>query len=206
MATPTAIGYYADRRREFGPAGFDRLHTVTIDFVYDLPQFAKSNGVAKTVVNGWQVAGITRFWGGTPLTVTSNGNPGTLGGGVRADYLSGNVLPDTKSEVEYFNVFAFGRPVEGSLGNTGKGILRGPGINQWDISVFKNTRITERVNVQLRIESFNTLNHTQWAGVNTGLSLPNPNSTVTAATRGTLGQVNSTRDPRSLQLALKLLF
>ena len=202
----TAIGYYADRTREYGPAGFDRLHTVTIDFVYDLPNFAKTNAAAKYLVNGWQLGGITRFWGGTPLTVTSGGNPGTLGGGVRSDYLSGDVTPAQKSELDYFNVFAFGRPVDGSLGNTGKGILRGPGINQWDISVFKNTKITERVNVQLRIESFNTLNHTQWAGVNTGLGLPNPNTAVTTVTRGTLGQVNSTRDPRSLQLALKLLF
>jgi hypothetical protein len=62
------------------------------------------------------------------------------------------------------------------------------------------------VNVQLRVETFNTFNHTQWAGVNTGLGLPNPGSVPTATTRGTLGQVNSTRDPRTLQLALKLLF
>ncbi len=201
----TAIGYYMDRRREFGPAGFDRLHTVTIDFVYELPNLARSSA-AKYAINGWQINGITRFWSGQPLTIGSNGNPGTLGGGVRADYLGGQITPDNKSELDYFNVFTFGRPADGSLGNLGRNTLRAPGINNWDISIFKNTRIAEKYAVQLRVETFNTFNHTQWAGINTGLNLPNPNSTVTAATRGTLGQVTSTRDPRSLQFGLKFLF
>ena len=201
----TAIGYYLDRHREYGLAGFDRKHTVTLDFVYDLPKFSKSAGFGR-LVNGWQMNGIARFWSGNPFTITSNGNPGTLGGGVRADYLGGNVDPSTKSELDYFNVFAFGRPVDGSLGNMGRNNLRLPGINNWDLSMIKTTQITEKVNVQLRFETFNTFNHTQWSGVNTGVNLPNPNSTVTTATRGTLGQVNSTRDPRSLQLGIKLLF
>ncbi len=201
----TAIGYYLDRQREYALASFDRKHAVTVDFVYDLPKFSKSAGFGR-LVNGWQVNGIARWWGGTPYTITSNGNPGTLGGGVRADYLGGDVNPATRSELDYFNVFAFGRPVDGSLGNLGRNNLRLPGINNWDLSMLKSTRITERVNVQLRVETFNTFNHTQWAGVNTGLSLPNPGTALTAATRGTLGQVNSTRDPRSLQFGIKLLF
>jgi hypothetical protein len=84
--------------------------------------------------------------------------------------------------------------------------MRRPGINQWDLSLFKNTRVKEGVNVQFRFETFNTFNHTQWDGVNTGLSVPNPNTAVTEATRGSLGQVNSTRDPRTLQFGVKLLF
>jgi hypothetical protein len=72
--------------------------------------------------------------------------------------------------------------------------------------MYKTTRITERVSTQLRVETFNTFNHTQWAGINTGISVPNPNTPVTEATRGTFGQANSTRDPRTIQLALKLLF
>lgn len=202
----TGLAYTFDRKREYGLLNFDRKQIVTIDFVYELPQFAKTNGFAKAVANGWSVNGITRFWGGTPLTITSNGNPGTLGGGPRADYLGGNAKADNPSELDYFNVFAFGRPAEGSLGNTGEGIIRGPGINQWDISLFKTTNITERARLQFRFETFNTFNHTQWSGVNTGLSLPNPNTAVTTATRGTFGQVNSTRDPRTLQFGLKFLF
>jgi hypothetical protein len=200
------IGYFLDRARERALAGFDRKHIFTVDYVYDFPAFAKTNGFAKSVFNGWQLAGITRFWSGPPATITSNGNPGTLGGGVRANYVGGDVVPSSRSELDYFNVFAFGRPAEGTLGNMGRNTLRLPGINQWDVSLFKNTKLTERVNFQLRFETFNTLNHTQWSGVNTGLSLPNPNSVPTAATRGTFGQVNSTRDPRNIQIGAKLLF
>jgi hypothetical protein len=96
--------------------------------------------------------------------------------------------------------------VDGSLGNLGRNTLRLPGINNWDMSLFKNTKITERVTTQLRFEFFNVWNHTQWAGVNTGVSAANPGAPVTSGTIGTSGQVNSTRDPRSLQMAMKLYF
>ena len=201
-----ALAYSFDRRREYGLLNFDRKQIVTVDFIYELPKLANANGFVKGVVNGWQVNGIVRYWGGTPLTITSNGNPGTLGGGPRADYIGGSVTNPNPSELDYFNVFAFARPAEGSLGNTGEGILRGPGIRQWDVSMIKTTTIFERVNVQLRFETFNTFNQTQWAGVNTGLSVPNPGTVPTAATRGTFGQINSTRDPRTIQLGIKVLF
>src|SRR5262245_11658641 len=205
----TAIGYYLDRGRERGPAGFDRRHVFTLDYIYQLPNVGSkwmNNAVGRKVFDGWQVSGITRFWSGTPLTITSNGDPGTLGGGVRADYLSGDFYPTKKSREEYFNPLVFARPLNGSLGTTGKGILYGPGINNWDISLFKNTKISERITTQLRLETFNTFNHTQWAGINTGISGANPGSQVTAATRGTSGQVNSTRDPRNIQIGLKIYF
>ncbi|MCC6539575.1 MAG: carboxypeptidase regulatory-like domain-containing protein [Bryobacterales bacterium] len=202
----TGLGYFMDRRREYGPAGFDRTHTLTIDYVYELPQFAKSNGFAKAVVNGWQLNGITRFATGNPATITSNANPGTLGGGVRADYIGGEIEPAQRDRFNYFNIFAFARPQEGTLGNLGKNTLRLAGINQWDISMFKNTKITERVNLQLRIETFNTFNHTQWGAVNTAINAPNPGQPLTQATRGAAGQVTDTRDPRTLQLGVKLLF
>lgn len=203
------IGYYLDRRRNYGPLDYDRTHVLSLDYVYLLPEFSKSMGgnkAAQLAFDGWQFSGITRFSTGVPLTVTSNGNPGTLGGGVRANYLGGEVYPETKDRFNYFNVFAFGRPAEGTLGNTANGILRGPGIHNWDMSLFKNFYFTEKFRAQLRFEYFNVWNHTQWSSVNTGLSLPNPNSAVTQATRGRLGEVTDTRDPRQLQIGVKFYF
>lgn len=201
-----AIGYSYDRAREYGLLSFDRQHVLTLDFVYELPKFVKGNSFAKHIANGWQFNGIARMWSGNPQTITSNQNPGTLGGGQRADYAGGNIEPATKDRYNYFNIFAFTRPQEGTLGNLGKNTLRVPGINQWDLSLFKNTKITERVNLQFRFETYNSFNHTQWGGVNSGINPPNPGQPLTDATRGTAGQITDTRDPRSIQLSLKLLF
>ncbi len=200
------IGYAYDRRREYAPAGFDRTHVMTFDYVYEFPQLANGNGFVKTVLNGWQISGITRMWGGRPFTLTSNANPGTLGTGVRPDYIGGAIDLEEKDRFNYFNIFAFARPAEGTLGNVGRNTVRGPGVNNWDISLFKNTRIAERVNVQFRFETFNTFNHTQWDAINTTINAPNPGATLTQATRGNAGQVTSTRDPRNIQLGMKLLF
>ncbi len=205
-ADGNAIGYYLNRRRDYARAGYDRTHVFNIDYVYDLPAFAKQNGFLKPIVNGWQLAGITRFWSGSPLDIAAGGNPGTLGGGVRADYLGGQIYPDQKSRLSYFNPLVFGRPADGTLGNMGRNALTGPGIKNWDISVYKNTHITERVTAQLRVESFNTFNHTQWASVSTSITVPNPSSPVTQSNRGSLGQVTNTRDPRNIQIGLKILF
>ena len=97
----TAIGYFKDRRREYGLAGFDRLHVVTIDYVYELPQVIKSANPARWVLNGWQLNGITRFWTGPPANITANGGLGTLGGGQRANYLGGELYPDEQTPPEF---------------------------------------------------------------------------------------------------------
>src|SRR5260370_29625926 len=76
--------------------------------------------VARKLFDGWQITGITRFWSGAPGNVSSNGNPGTLGGGVRANYLGGQIYPSPQDRYHYYNPFAFGRPVEGTLGNVGR--------------------------------------------------------------------------------------
>ena len=107
---------------------------------------------------------------------------------------------------QWFNPLAFGRPADGTLGTTPKGFLRGPGINQWDISLYKNTRVGDRMMVQFRLETFNTFNHVQFNGISTGVNVPNAGQAVTAATAGTLGQVTSYRDPRQIQAGLKLYF
>jgi len=208
-ADNNALGYSFDLDREWGPSGLDRRHQLSIDYVYQLPDAGTkwfNNSFGRVVLDGWQIAGISRFWSGQPLTITSNGNPGTTGGGVRADYLGGEVYPAEQTRRQWFNPLVFARPADGTLGGTPKGFLRGPGINQWDISLYKNTRVGERMMVQFRLETFNTFNHVQFNGISTGVNVPNAGQAVTAATAGTLGQVTSYRDPRQIQAGLKFYF
>jgi hypothetical protein len=202
------IPYAYDREREWGLAGFDRTHVFTFDYVYELPKLTNASSVVKTIANGWQLSGMTRFWTGTPNTINSNGNMGAIGGQQRADWIGGDIAVADPSRTQWFNVAAFGRPADGTLGNAGRNTVRGPGINQWDISLFKTTRLTERVSLQFRLETFNTFNHTQWADVNYTINVPNPGQPVTKADidRSQLGYITSTRDPRTVQLAMKLMF
>lgn len=152
------------------------------------------------------MTGVTRLWSGLPFSITSNGNAGTLGGGPRANYLGGTIVIKDFANRQWYDPLVFGRPADGELGNTGRNWLRGPGFTNFDLSLFKDFKFTERVKLQYRAEFFNLFNHLQWFGINTGISATNPNSAVTAATRGTSGQLTSTRDPRNIQMALKLSF
>jgi hypothetical protein len=108
-------------------------------------------------VNDRQLAGITRFRSGSPMDVSANGDPRTLGGGQRADYPGGNIYNGNfKNTLPYFNPLAFGRQANGTPGSLGSNLLAGPGYQNWDISLYKNTHITEHVQAQLRVETFNT--------------------------------------------------
>jgi hypothetical protein len=203
------LAYFLNRLRERAVAGFDRTHVFTLDYIYAVPNVGKylgDNPVLNVVVNNWQLSGVTRLWSGLPLSITSNGNAGTLGGGPRANYLGGQIIIKDYANRQYFDPLVFGRPADGTLGNTGRNWLRGPGFTNFDFSVFKDFKFTEKLKLQYRAEFYNIFNHLQWVGVNTGISATNPNSPVTAATRGTSGQLTSTRDPRNIQMALKLIF
>lgn len=203
------LRYRFNRMLNWGPAGYDRTHVFNADWVYVLPTRKGGNALVNKIVNGWEFTGIGRIWTGTPLTITSGGNAGAIGGQVYADYLGGQVYPDQQDRFNWFNPLLFARPLDGQWGNTAKGFLRGPGFRNLDTSLFKNTNFGERFRTQLRFEFFNVLNHTQWSGVNTGLSttsVTSPGQVVTPATRGTTGQISNARDPRTMQLSFKLYF
>ncbi len=98
---------------------------------------------------------------------------------------------------QWFNPAAFAPVPAGQIrtGNEPRGTIVGPGYGRWDAALFKNTKLTERLNVQFRAEAFNVLNHT---------NLNNPASL--SLTSGVYNRITSARDPRQLQLALKLIF
>jgi len=107
---------------------------------------------------------------------------------------TGNPVLSNPTPREWFNTEAFATPPYGSFGNAGRNILSGPGMQAVNVSIVKNTAVSERVNVQIRTELFNALNHTNFNLPDNFLGSP------------TFGQVVSARDPRRIQFALKLVF
>jgi hypothetical protein len=192
-----------DRSYNNGLATWDRPQILSLNYTYELPFFKSSGKALKMIAGGWVLSGITSFISGPILPVTlSSQNSLGMGGGVsnRPDF-TGSVSYQngaiTNGTPVWFANSGFASPGPLLFGNAAKDVIRGPGRNNWDMSIFKDFRgILKRENssLQFRCETFNTFNHTQWNGV--GTSFPS----------GGFGQVTSTRGPRDVQLGLKLIF
>jgi len=190
---------------DWAPAGFDRTHAFNLNYIYTIPYHG--TGPMKYLLAGWQFGGLWKWWSGVPLDVTINGNAGNFVGVVRPDLASGvPVYLSHSDHVQWLNPKAFLRPADGTVGSVRRNAFRGPGINNWDMSLFKNINFTESMYIQFRVETYNTFNHTQPAGTNVQFT----NSTATVGnpepTPGTNGQISNYRDARAFQLAAKFYF
>jgi hypothetical protein len=185
-----------------GNASFDIRHRLVNSYSYELPIgkgkhfFTGLSGVASTLASGWQVAGITTFSTGQALTPSVSGDiPGTGVNSVHPNRIADGVLPQgERGPTRWFDTSAFTTPASGTYGNAGVGILHAPGINNWDLTVMKNTRIGERRNLQFRAEFFNAWNHPQFLLPNVNLSSP------------AFGTITAARDGRQVQLGLKFYY
>lgn len=189
-----------DIRRDRGRSEFDVDHRLVSSFVYELPvgRGKRFGGnlpkVADVVIGGWQVNGIATFQKGFPMTISAAdvGGLNDTSGTNRADLVGTPRL--LKTIDQWFDTSAFRQPAAGFLGTSGRGILRLPGINNWDTGLFKNFKITEQVGFQFRLESFNAFNHTQWGGPVRSVADPR------------VGRILSTRAARINQLGAKLVW
>jgi hypothetical protein len=186
-----------------GLSDFDVDHRLVGSFVYNLPfgkgeKFAgDASGVKNAIVGGWQVNGIATFQRGFPITIQAEDAGGLNDSfGTNRANLVGDPYPSgfEKSVNEWFNTAAFAQPAEGRFGNIGRNTLRGPGINNLDLALFKNFELGKGSRLQFRFESFNAFNHTQFNAPVTNVSDPN------------FGRVVGSRPARINQLGLKLLF
>ena len=188
-------------KRDHGLSDFDVDHRLVGSFVYNLPfgngeKFAgDATGVKNAVIGGWQINGIYTWQRGFPITITAQdlGGLNDTRGTNRAD-LVGDPDPGDRTVNRWFNTAAFAQPAAGALGNLGRNTERGPGVNNLDLALFKNFTVTRGVRLQFRLESFNALNHTQFAAVSTNLAAAN------------FGVVTAARPARINQLGLKVLF
>ncbi len=188
-----------DRRYDYGPSDLDRRHILSLNYIYQLPILRHKEGLAGSLLGSWEFSGITLMQTGTPMTPgLGSDNLGIGGGNSRPDVIGPVSYPKTIDE--WFSSGAFGIPAPLAFGSAGRGLLRGPGRTNFNLSLFKSFRIPfgssypEGARLQFRAESFNAFNHTQFHGVETGFNSQN------------FGKVTSTYDPRVWQLALKFLF
>ena len=158
---------------------FDRRHILNVNYIYALPWFKKSSNIAaREVLGGWEISGVTVAEKGTPLYITYTGGD-TIGLGCcytnRPNRVSKVSYP--KKVGSWFDPSAYadptafwsGGPNQG-FGNAGKDSAVGPGIFNWNLSLFKSIPLSagEGPKLELRFESFNTFNHTNFQGVDTG--------------------------------------
>jgi len=188
---------YAGWEYDNGPSGYDRTHAFSTNFIYQIPLFRNnSSRLVKTTLGGWEVSGIVIASTGLPINVTLTGSQGGngIGGTNRPDLVGSISYP--KSVTEWFDTSAFASPTLGAWGNLGHNALRGPGRQNWDLSIFKNFVFSEArgSQLELRLETFNTWNHTQFQNVSTGVGSSN------------FGQITSAYPARILQLGAKISF
>jgi hypothetical protein len=202
-----------DFRGVYGPTVGDRRQVLTANFVWDLPFFANQKGFVGHVLGGWELSGIQTMQTGLPATVTSLQQFDPTG----ADCLGSSPCSFRMNQVgdpngnwnplysQYFNKAAFTQTAPTLVNGVWvaqayqpterPGAVRLPGFARTDFSVFKNLKFTERFGGQFRVETFNLFNHV------------NPVCCGSfASSSASYDKVISTRDPRYLELALKLNF
>lgn len=189
-----------NQRAERAVSSFDYPQRLSVGYTYELPfgrgrQFLSSGkGPAEHILGGWELAGIVTLQSGSPFTVNSGRDRANVGASGRADRIGSGKL-DNPTLDRWFDTSAFVMPELYTFGNSGRNILRGDGLSQWDCSLLKNFAIREGMRLQFRAEFFNLPNHADFSTPNSNLS-----SSI-------FGQVTSTRTaPRIGQFALKLIF
>ncbi len=205
------------RIRNYGKAGFDRTHNLTINYIYQAPGLSRywDNPLTRVVTDGWELSGITSFISGAPLgvgysTVQGTDLVGGSGNGLDSRVvLTGdpNLPKGDRTFSRHFNTSVVRPPsrADFGIGNAPKDPIRGPGINNWDISVFKNFRIggENGARLQYRLEMYNAFNHTQFLGVDTTGRF---DLTTGNQVNALFGSYTTARDARRIVMGLKLSF
>ena len=191
---------------DYGNMDYDTRHNFTGVLNYNLPNASRW----RPLLNGWELSSLVSLHTGQPFTVFSSADTtGTEEGEQRADQVgdpfAGVSHAFNKTGVTWFNPAAFVNPAPGTFGTSPRNGYYGPGYASTDFSVVKNTKITERIGTQFRVEMFNLFNR---------INLAPPSSTVGSGNgiaADTIGDYNGAPgigpgEAFNIQLALKVIF
>lgn len=214
-----------DRRQRWGLAGYDRTNRLVVAFTYQLPSIKNGGAFLRGATGGWKTSGVATFQSGKPLTFTDSRNGTAYGTASRAQFVAGygnkdiktinggsmlsrvrantylapgNSVFTTAPAVAYSAAATAGGAQALDYGNSSIGAARGPGNQNWDMTLVKTTRVgglREDATLDFRTEFFNAFNHAQYN---------NPGTAVGTATYGFI--TSSSVAPRLIQFALKYQF
>jgi hypothetical protein len=191
-----------DPQRAYGPSSFDLRHNLVLSYNWDLP-FARWMG-SRRITTGWHITGISRFYTGTPVSVKSGGDYALTNIGLDYPTQIGAIqtLDPHNPAHNFFNASAFasglscGFEVCGVTGSAKQFLFAGPGWVSTDLGVEKDTKITESMALNFRIEMFNVFNHTNFL----------PSGVIGNANSSQFGQATTAASGRIGQISAKFIF
>ena len=178
-----------NRKFNYGPATFDRRHVFIATYSYAPSLFRGRKGIAKLLLDGYEISGITRFQSGRYFTITGNS---TTGGTRRADLLSDDIY--LRDDRQWINKAAFGVAPGTRRGTSGAGIVEGPHLMAWDFSIRKRIRFNESMNLRVQADVFNAFNRANFSNISTNVSAAD------------FGLLTASGPGRSIQLGIKFGF
>jgi len=233
---PGVVTFVSRREFNYGNSDFDRRQIFAVNYLWEAPGKGLRNPVLRAVAGGWQISGITRFQSGAPLRLAASLTTGCTAGrpcsdnpnlnfgaditgggdGWRGVMSANPEVPKSERTIDrFFNTSVFSPPALGeqvtdmagvlrvlAMGNTPRGFATGPGINNTDLALFKNFSISEKLKTQLRFEAYNAFNHTQFDTV--GVTARWNQSGL--QDNATFGKITGAREPRIMQVAIRLSF
>ena len=184
-------------RAEKGLADFDTRQRLVASFLWEVP--GPKSGWSRWVLGGWQTNGIFTADTGRPFNVVSGQDRALAGTGTQRPNVVGDPNVDkSRSRDElmarYFDPAAFALPAVGTYGNAARNLLMGPSRWNLDFAVFKGFTLREGMKLNFRWEMFNAMNHANLGTPRANISAANP------------GRIDSTSEPRIMQLGLRLAF
>jgi hypothetical protein len=193
------FNYLLHFRRNRAQAGYNIPHIFQLGYVYELP-FGRgkkylNSGPGRVILGDWQVNGIFSAFQGRPFTVTADGASLNAPGNTQtADQIRPSVRKIGSLD-EFFEKSAFAPVTELRFGNTGRNLLRGPGVVNMDLSLFRDFPLSERYRLQFRAEAFNVSN------------TPHFNNPTSSVNSGDFMRIRSAAsDQRTIRFGLRLHF
>jgi hypothetical protein len=193
----------------YGKLPFDQTHMFIANYSYRLPEapFARNHAVSRAILHGWQINGITTYASGFPSGVSfafADGVDRTGGGDAPRVWMAANPIlaRDQRTFERWFNTASIRAPGRLEFGDAPQDVFRRPGIANFDATLSKDFKLTDRLGLQFRSEFYNIFNHTQFDGVDSAARFDAQGNQINAR----FGQITSARSARELQFSLRVHF